>query len=284
MFFHSFVRSLEFCRESGSLPCALRRELLSYGSALLVLKRLEAQHFLVGLKGRRGRNASVPHISAEMRRKHNKDHMQDDFELDFPDLMSSIGELTTAPWQNRTQLVQFITKQVYRGLHDNLKKQHEHFERFRALLKKQNEQAHGIQPRCYDFTLKFHHLGSVLRESSYYALPMGEDDAAGGDAIRATIFQVLALNPGLRQYVQRNAYMTEDASRLAWARSIMCGLCCTKVWKDCIAIRRFCSTSVHVSMVVELDTDGSMIEPCHIDEFYKNDRVLSLLCFNKAGL
>ena len=128
----------------------LRRELLSYGSCLLVLKRLEAKHFLTGLKAHRARAASVPAISAEMRRRQNNDHMTDHFVNEFPELLPGIGELTTLPWANKVQLIRIITGQVYRGLHDNLSQQHQHFDGFRALLKKKNEERHGIQPRCLD--------------------------------------------------------------------------------------------------------------------------------------
>ena len=193
----------------GPMRLILRRELLAYGSCLLVLKRLEAKHFLVGLKAHRARAATVPAISAEMRRNHNGDHLLDAFEDEFPNLLSEIGCLTTLPYQNKTQLIQSITKQVYRGLHDNLEQQHQHFDRFRALLRKQNDAKHNAQPRSFDYTLKFHHLSSVLEDSQYYALPSLEGDVTDGIY---DVFQVLALTPGLRQYVQRSAYMTEDAT------------------------------------------------------------------------
>ena len=190
----------------------LRRELLSYGSCLLVLKRLEAKHFLVGIKAHRARAASVPAISAEMRRRQNQDHMTYLFEQEFPNLLASLGSLTTLPWVNKSQLVSIITRQVYRGLHDNLSHQHQHFDRFRALLKKKNEEKHGVKPRCSDYTLKFHHLSSVLTQSSYYALPI-----ESGEEKPMHIFQFLSLSPGLRQYVQRSAYMTEDVAMLKYA-------------------------------------------------------------------
>ena len=75
-----------------------------------------------------------------------------------------------------------------------------------------------MKSRCFDFTLKFHHLTSVLKESWYYALPsLHSDDSAeieADDDFTCDVFQVLALTPGLRQYIQRSAYMTEDAACL----------------------------------------------------------------------
>lgn len=199
------------------MPLVLRRELLSYGSCLVVLKTLEAKHFLVELRAQRGRATQVPTISADMRRRFNQDHLKQDFEDEFPNLLTGVAALTTLPWQTKTQLIDSITKQVYRGMHDNLERQHQHFDRFRSLLKKQNDQTHGVQPRCTDYTLKFHHLSSVIKDSWYYALP-SRDISVTKDAVDAQqtyeVFQVLALTPGLRQYIQRSAYMTEDASWL----------------------------------------------------------------------
>lgn len=204
------------------MQLVLRKELLSYGTSLLVLKRLEANHFLVGLKAHRARAASVPTISAEMRRRFNADHLTEKFEYEFPELLASIGQLTTLPWQSKTQLIQSITQQVNRGLHANMECQHQHFERFRSLLKRQNEERHGLQPRCFDFTLKFQHLTSVLTENWYYGLPSKHafPDGAADSELQMDIFQVLALNPGLRQYIQRSAYMTEDAAHIGFRAGI----------------------------------------------------------------
>ena len=59
--------------QGGPLRLALRKELLSYGSVLLVLKTLEAKHFAIGIRARAGRAASVHAISADMRRQVNRD-------------------------------------------------------------------------------------------------------------------------------------------------------------------------------------------------------------------
>ncbi|CAL1127793.1 unnamed protein product [Cladocopium goreaui] len=90
--------------QGGPLRLALRKELLSYGSVLLVLKTLEAKHFAIGIRARAGRAASVHAISADMRRQVNRDLLSDKFDECFPQLLDQLGELTTLPWQNKVQL------------------------------------------------------------------------------------------------------------------------------------------------------------------------------------
>ena len=97
--------------QGGPLRLALRKELLSYGSVLLVLKTLEAKHFAIGIRARAGRAASVHAISADMRRQVNRDLLSDKFDECFPQLLDQLGELTTLPWQNKVQLLEIISKQ-----------------------------------------------------------------------------------------------------------------------------------------------------------------------------
>ena len=60
---HSILKNeLIIFADGGPLGLRLRRELLSYGLSLLVLKRLESKHHLVSQKAGFGRAASVPHI------------------------------------------------------------------------------------------------------------------------------------------------------------------------------------------------------------------------------
>lgn len=95
----------------------LRKELLSYATSLLVLQGLEGRHHLVSLRVCRGRATSVPAVSAELRRIQNRDVHDTRFRETLPNLLDSLGELTTLPYNSRTELVENITGQVYRGLH-----------------------------------------------------------------------------------------------------------------------------------------------------------------------
>lgn len=201
--------------QGGPLRLALRKELLSYGSVLLVLKTLEAKHFAIGIRARAGRAASVHAISADMRRQVNRDLLSDKFDECFPQLLDQLGELTTLPWQNKVQLLEIISKQFHRDLHACMESQKSCFERFRAYLKKQRDDAFPSVPRTGEYTLRFHHLLGLVEEYGYYALPFGEDDLENGTM---TVFQVLALGPGQRQYLQRSAYMTVDALHLPMSR------------------------------------------------------------------
>ena len=186
---------------------SLRRELLSYGTSLLVLQGLESRHHLVSLKVGRGRAASVPAISAEIRRMQNQDLRDPRFQGMLPDLMAGISTLTTLPYQNQTQLINNIMGQVYRGLHADLSAQAEYFGRFRKHLQNaQSNAAARARPRDYD--MKMAHLRETLETSAFYALPESTNPNA-----EHTVFQLLSMNPGQRMYLQRAAHMGSDASR-----------------------------------------------------------------------
>ena len=185
------------------LGLALRKELLSYATALLVLKTLESRHHLIQQAISRGRALSVASVSADLRRKHNRDLHRDDFQADLPSLLESLGTLTCMPWRTRTELVNAIVGQTYRGLHDDLSAQADYYKRFREFLKHQA----STRQRSPDFLLQSAHLESLLVESNYYGMPVDRSAIGRG----TQVFQVLALHPGRRQYVQRAAHVSSDA-------------------------------------------------------------------------
>ena len=196
----SLRAEVEAFASGGALQNKLQRELISYGLSLLVLKRLEARHHLVSQRASRGRAASVAAISAELRRVQNRDIFEPLFENNIDDLLSSIGELTDLPYTSRTDLVQIVTAQVYRGLHNNLEQQAAYFKRFRDHLKATCKEVWGIA-RSSDYDMKVDHLSKLLVERDFYALP-------GDGEIDMIVFQVVALTPGRRMYVQRAAHMS----------------------------------------------------------------------------
>lgn len=197
--------------KGGPMQLKLRKELLSYASALLVLKTLEAKHFAIGSRARTGRAASVHAISADMRRHINGDMQSEHFAQQFPQLLDQLGELTTLPWQNRVQLLEIISNQVHRNLHASMDSQKACFERFRAYLKKRRDVMFPIAQRSPEYTMKFHHLLGLMEAYQYYALPFGDRDLENGTM---TVFQVMSFSPGQRQYLQRSAYMTADVTHL----------------------------------------------------------------------
>ena len=198
---------LEVFAQGGSMGIHLRRELLSYGTALLVLQGLESRHHLVALKVGRGRAASVPAVSAELRRMQNRDLSNPRFQSMLPDLLVGISSLTTLPYQNQTQLINNIIGQVYRGLHSDLSAQAEYFARFRKHLQlAQSNAAARIRPRDYDMMMS--HLKETLQHSGFYAIPESQG--------QHLVFQLLSMNPGQRMYLQRAAHMGADES---WPRT-----------------------------------------------------------------
>ena len=194
----------------GSLGTRLRRELLSYALSLLVLKRLESRHHLVSQKAGFGRAASVPAISAEIRRMQNRDLVRPDFEQQLGSLMDSLGELTDLPFSSRSELLDIVTGNLFRGLHENLELQANYFKRFRDRLRFLSDRGSQIR-RDPDHDLKMEHVCKVLVPHNYYALPDSVNTEREG-TMNMCIFQVMALRPYRRMYVQRAAHMAEDVT------------------------------------------------------------------------
>lgn len=51
------------------------------------------------------------------------------------------------------------------------------------------------------------------------------------------------------------------------------------MWRDCIAIRMFSTTTVDCDTEITLDSESSTVEPLHVDEFFVDDRISELICF-----
>ena len=201
---------------------ALRRELLSYGTSLLVLQGLESRHHLVSLKVGRGRAASVPAVSAELRRMQNRDLQQQQFQDMLPELMNGISSLTTLPYTSQAQLIQNILGQVYRGLHADLSRQADYFSRFRKHLQVAQASA-AANVRSQDYDMKMTYLRQTLETKGYYALPeSGAGVGAGADTY--IVFQVLSMNPGQRMYLQRAAHMGTDDTRAELCCLVLAGM------------------------------------------------------------
>ncbi len=254
---------VEVFASGGPLQNKLRRELISYGLSLLVLKRLEARHHLVSQRASRGRAASVAAISAELRRVQNRDIFEPLFEDNIDDFLSSIGELTDLPYTSRTDLVQIVTAQVYRGLHDNLEQQAAYFKRFRDHLKATCKEVWGIA-RSSDYDIKADHLSKLLVQHDFYALPLPVSGNCNIGDIDMIVFQVVVLTPGRRMYVQRAAHMSND------------------VWQNSIALRivgTFSADALGADFSHEVDAETSMVEPFHVERFFQGNSIHRLLHF-----
>ena len=186
----------------GNLGPALRKELLCYGTSLLVLQGLESRHHLISVKVGRGRAASVSAVSAEIRRLQNKDLRDERFVAQLPELLANLGQLTSLPYRNRTELMSNILGQVYRGLHDSMLVEGESFQKFRDSLKQKVQSTQ--RQRTPDFDMKMQHLTNLLEEGEYYEI------GPTAQGLQPMLFQVLSLNPGRRMYVQRAAHMSAD--------------------------------------------------------------------------
>lgn len=207
---HSILKNqLIIFADGGPLGLRLRRELLSYGLSLLVLKRLESRHHLVSQKAGFGRAASVPAISAEIRRMQNGDLKRPEFECNITSFMDGLGALTDLPYSSRNELLDIVTGKLFRGLHENLDLQANYFKRFRDRLRYLCDKD-SQHERTQDFDLKMDHLCKILVPYNYFALPADHKPCA--ESAPMSIFQVMALRPYRRMYVQRAAHMADDVT------------------------------------------------------------------------
>ena len=59
-------------------------------------------------------------VSADVRRKQNGDLQRPAFGQDLSKLLEDLGELTSLPWRTRAELLEAVSSQTYRALHDDL--------------------------------------------------------------------------------------------------------------------------------------------------------------------
>lgn len=148
---------------------------------------------------------------------------------------------------------------MYRGLHDNLEQQAAYFKQFRDHLKATCKEVWGIA-RSSDYDIKADHLSKLLVEHDFYALPGdGETDMIA--------FQVVALTPGRRMYVQRAAHMSND------------------VWQNSIALRvvgAFSSDALGAGFSHEVDAQTSTVEPFQVERFFQGNSIHRLLHFTSV--
>ena len=91
-----------------AMDLGLRRMLLGYGGALIVMQRLEGRHHLVHQSMSRGRAQTPAAVIAGLRRHHNPDVRMDAFREQLQDLMQRTGELVSQPWNSRRQLLDIV--------------------------------------------------------------------------------------------------------------------------------------------------------------------------------
>ena len=138
----------------------------------------------------------------------NGDLTRPEFECNVSSFIDSLGELTDLPYSSRNELLDIVTGKLFRGLRENLELQASYFKRFRDRLRYLCDRVSQHQ-RTPDFDLKMDHLCQILAPCNYYALPDSKPDE---ESAPMHIFQVMALRPYRRMYVQRAAHMADDVT------------------------------------------------------------------------
>lgn len=100
---------LNWCiKGQGMTPC-LTSLLMGYGTALIVMQRLEGRHHLINLRLSRGRALLPGGLQADTRRARHPDLQLAEFQQAFPSLLQNFSALVPEhSWQSRRELLRHV--------------------------------------------------------------------------------------------------------------------------------------------------------------------------------
>lgn len=185
--------------EATTMDTQLFQELLAYGAALLVMQRLEAKHHLVNQKMTVSRNSTPQTLSANLRRRLNKDCEQKEFRDNFPRYMTEFNLLVDTPWKSRYELSRIISGYSLSIMFADLSAEQQ------TLIK--TGAAKEAMTSSKDFLDKLAHVKSVMAEGGYYAVPTS---CAPDGSTRYTIMQLVSYQPASKRYMQKVVKWSED--------------------------------------------------------------------------
>jgi hypothetical protein len=191
------VRTASGC----DMDTSLFKLLVGYGSALLVMKRLEAKHHLVNIRASRARATSSLGISAKLRRTLNTDIHQESFEANLATYMGMYHTLVPETWSSRSELCKYVSGHHLEIMFAS------HTSASLGLVSAQPGPGPSFARASRGPLLnQLSHLETTLTPYSYYAVPRGTDDLG----TTYQIFQLLSFRPGLKRYIQRVVGWSKD--------------------------------------------------------------------------
>ena len=98
----------------------LMQLLVGYISSLTVMQRLEGRHHFVNLALSRGRALSPPAVQANLRRRFNRDMVEESFRNELPVLLNQFDQLVPTEWTSKKSLHEQVYGHGLEQLHPNV--------------------------------------------------------------------------------------------------------------------------------------------------------------------
>ena len=102
-----------------SMGPKLKQMLIGYGTALIVMQRLEGRHHLVQINVSKGRALSPGGVFADLRRARHKDLRMPEFRQQLPALMAGVSDLVPH-WTSRRDMLRQIYGYGLEQLHEDV--------------------------------------------------------------------------------------------------------------------------------------------------------------------
>ena len=203
-----FYHDLERYFEGELMSGLLFQEAAGYALALTAMQRLESRHHIISMRAAASRRKGVPQLSADMRRRQNKDIEDPVFQTNFSSYISRLNELALGPWNSLTELYDGITKRFSSSIvHLPFTNEDKKLERFKQQLIDARGPALHVLPSG-EGSLWRAHVAAALQPNAYFAFPKEGCD-------QFWVFQLLCHNPGEKMYIQRASYLSIDDPQLS---------------------------------------------------------------------
>ena len=252
---------------------SLFRELISFGTSLLCMQRLEAKHHLVHVRVATSRAMSVALMSANLRRSLHSDLVAPSFRRNLARFLSAFCDLVPETWSSMKELQSFTT-----GLNLNVMFADRSEEQMLICLADETSRGGGEKRDSENrgcFLERLHHLMSVTKKGQYYAVPLKQSGQSDADRTHYLCFQLLGFRPGNKKYMQRLTNWGSDV----WHGALMCstlGLLSADKPLGCEDQVAALPNSTSATF------ESSTVQPWQVEAFFENDRVDHLYRFDSV--
>ena len=175
----------------------LFRELLSHSLCLTAMQRLESRHHLVHQQASPARAGTAAYISANLRRKQNRDLKEASFRSNCEGYLQRFSELVPEPWTTKCELAKLVSGHALSIMFADTSRED-------ALVAAMNVRP---PPRMENALIYQDHLKLTLNVGEYYAVPISSDH----DSTSYVLVQLVDTRPAGKRYIQRTLGWSTDA-------------------------------------------------------------------------